>query len=154
MPIIGLNFKSIRANINEGKITKSINVNSSPVIEKLEKKEINLQGIKDVLSIKFKFTTSYEGEPKTEKKESSQSKIKIGEMVFEGEILYNSENIKEILKKWEKDKKIDDLMASEIFNAIFYRCLRNGIDLASELGLPPPIGFPKIQKKEQSEYIG
>ena len=86
MPIIGLNFRSIKANINKGKITKDVNVNSSPLIENLERKAINLPGMKDVLSIKFKFTTSYEP--------------KIGEMVFEGEVLYNSDDIKDILKKW------------------------------------------------------
>jgi hypothetical protein len=140
MPIIGMNFKSIKANINEGKITKNVNVNSSPVIEKMEKKEINMPGIKDVLSIKFKFTTNYEP--------------KIGEIMFEGEVLYNSEDMKEILKKWEKDKKIDDPLAMEVLNAIFRRCLTKGIDIASELGLPPPIRFPIVKPKEQSEYIG
>ena len=88
MPIIGLNFKSIKADLKEGKITGNVNVNSSPVIESLEKKSLDLPGIKDVISIKFKFNINYEP--------------KVGEIVFDGEVIYNSEDIKEILKKWEK----------------------------------------------------
>ena len=140
MPIIGLNLKSIKANISESKITKSVNVNSTPVIQKVEKKDTNLPGMKDVLSIEFKFTTSYEP--------------KIGELSFEGEVLYYSEDIKEVLKKWEKDKKMDDKLTLEILNAIFRRCLTKGIDLSAELGLPPPIRFPIVKPKDQNEYIG
>jgi len=140
MPIIGLNLKSIKANINENKIVKNVNVNSSPTIEKIEKKEIDLPGMKDVLSINFKFVTNYEP--------------KIGEIVFEGEVLYHSDDVKDILKKWEKNKRIEDPMALEVLNAIFQKCLTKAIDLASELRLPPPIRFPVVRPKEQSEYIG
>jgi len=140
MPIIGLNFRSIEANINENKVVENVNVNSSPTIEKIEKKEINLPGMKDVLSVNFKFVTNYEP--------------KIGEIVFKGEVLYHRDDMKDILKKWEKDKKIEDPMALEILNAIFRRCLTKAIDLASELRLPPPIRFPIVKPKEQNEYIG
>ena len=140
MPIIGLNLKSIKASINEGKSIKNVNINSSPIIEKIEKKNINLSGISEILSISFKFTTHYEP--------------KIGEIFFEGEVLYTSDKVKDILKKWERDKKMEDPMALEVLNAIFRRCLTKGIDLATELGLPPPIRFPVVKPTEQSEYIG
>ena len=45
-------------------------------------------------------------------------------------------------------------MALEVLNAIFRRCLTKGIDIAAELGLPPPIRFPVVKSKEQNEYIG
>ena len=140
MPIIGLNLKSIKASVNEVNSGKSVDIKSSPVIEKIEKKSINLPGVKEILYIGFKFTTHYEP--------------KVGEIFFEGDVLYSSEDIKDVLKKWEKDKKMDDKMALEVLNAIFRRCLTKGIDLAAELGLPAPIRFPVVKPKEQDEYIG
>ena len=149
MPIVGLNLKSIKANISERKIMGSVDVNSTPVIKKVEKKDTNMPGMKAIVSIDFSFSTKYDMEDK-----KSGKKVDIGEISFEGEVLYFSEDIREVLKKWEKDKKMDDKLTLEILNAIFRRCLTKGIDLSAELGLPPPIRFPIVKPKQQDEYIG
>ena len=141
MPIVGLNLKNVSANVEEKKVVEgNINVNSAPTIEGVEKKTVGLPGLKDVVSINFKFETIYEP--------------KIGEIVIKGEVLYYTEKEKEMVDKWKKEKKLDENVAAEVLNAIFRRCLTKAIDLSNELRLPPPIRFPIVKPKEQSEYIG
>ena len=81
MPVIGLQLKSVKASIDEKKIIEgNINVNSSPRIESVEKKDINVPGIKDVLSINFIFEVNYDP--------------KVGEIEMEGEVLYQTDKSK------------------------------------------------------------
>ena len=140
MPVIGLQLKSVKASIDEKKIIEgNINVNSSPRIESVEKKDINVPGIKDVLSINFIFEVNYDP--------------KVGEIEMEGEVLYQTDKSKDILAKWKKDRKLEDDMAVEVLNAIFRRCLVEALSLSNELRLPPPIRLPIVQKatEEKSE---
>ena len=149
MPIVGLNIKNLSASIEERKaIEGNINVNSSPIIIDVEKKSVGLQGVKDVISIEFKFEIEYNMEKKDKKKE------KIGDITIGGEVFYYTEKDKEMIEKWKKEKRLEDSIAAEILNAIFRRCLTVAIGLSNELKLPPPIKFPIVKSKEQSEYIG
>lgn len=135
MPIIGLNLKSVKAFIDERKqIDGEINVNSAPVVESIEKKDLERFGLKDVLVVNFTFSTMYEP--------------KIGEIHFDGEVLYTSDKHKEVLNRWKKDKRLDETVAAEILNAIFKKCLSKAVDIAQELRLPPPIQFPIVKIKD------
>jgi hypothetical protein len=145
MPIIGINFNSINANLYpDKKVEGNININSTPVIEKVEKKDIGMSSLKDVIAIKFRFDIIY----------NPEKGPKIGEINFQGEILYAGDNNKSIIEKWEKSKKLDDSIAVEVMNAIFRRCLTEGIAISDELRLPPPIRFPVVKPKEENEYTG
>jgi len=138
MPVIGLQLKSVKASIDEKKIIEgNINVNSSPRIESVEKKDINVPGIKDVLSINFIFEVNYDP--------------KVGEIEMEGEVLYQTDKSKDILAKWKKDRKLEDDMAVEVLNAIFRRCLVEALSLSNELRLPPPIRLPIVQKAAEED---
>ena len=149
MQIVGLNLRNVSASIEERKsIEGNINVNSSPVIVNVEKKSTGLQGLKDVISIEFRFEIKYSMETKDKKKE------KMGEMIIVGDVFYYTEKEKELIEKWKKEKKLEDSVAVEVLNAIFRRCLTVAIGLSNELKLPPPIKFPTVKSKEQSEYIG
>lgn len=132
MPIIGFNLKSIKA-VNEEKNTKGeVNINSTPTIKSVEKRDLDIT--KDVIAVQFDFKTVYEP--------------KIGEISFEGEILYKTDDVKKILKAWKDDKKLDDSVAVEILNNIFRRCLTKANTLSDDVRLPPPVQFPVIQKKK------
>ncbi|HLD49288.1 MAG TPA: hypothetical protein VJB11_02905 [archaeon] len=138
MSVIGLQLKSVKASIDEKKIIEgNINVNSSPRIESVEKKDINVPGIKDVLSINFIFEVNYDP--------------KVGEIEMEGEVLYQTDKSKDILAKWKKDRKLEDDMAVEVLNAIFRRCLVEALSLSNELRLPPPIRLPIVQKAAEED---
>jgi hypothetical protein len=132
MPIIGFNFKSIKAVNEEKSIKGEISINSTPSIKDVEKKDLDV--IKDVIAIQFEFKTLYEP--------------KMGEISFEGEILYKTDDIKKIMKTWKDDKKLDDVIAVEVLNTIFRRCLTKANALSDEVRLPPPIRFPVVQKEE------
>ena len=142
MPIIGISFRSIEADIDiEKKHKGDININSVPTIQKIEKHELGLANLKEALAIDFKFETKYEP--------------KIGNIAIEGRVLYQTNKIKECLEKWKKEKKLDEKLLIEILNAIFRKCLVKAVDLSNELGLPPPIRFPVVKPgKEQKDYIG
>ena len=158
MPIIGLNLKLIEANTEEKKTEKnigSININSSPTILNVEKRDIVIPKINDVLGIDFKFETLYfykKGEGQPSEKEIRENKF--AEISFSGEVLYQTDKSKEILHDWKKDRQLSESVTIEVFNAIFRKCLTKALDIANEFRLPPPLHFPVGKPKETSEYIG
>lgn len=141
MPAIGFNINAIDAKVDSTAERKgNVNVNSSPSITSIEKRDVDFPLAKDVVAINFKFETKYEP--------------KVGWITMEGEVLYTSDNPKEMIAKWKKEKKMEDSVAIEVLNTIFRRCLAKAIEIAAELRLPPPVSFPIVKLKDQEEYIG
>ncbi|MBI2233360.1 MAG: hypothetical protein HYU56_05575 [Candidatus Aenigmarchaeota archaeon] len=141
MPAIGFNINAIDAKVDPTTERKgNVNVNSSPSITSIEKRDVDFPLAKDVVAINFKFETKYEP--------------KVGWITMEGEVLYTSDNPKEMIAKWKKEKKMEDDVAIEVLNTIFRRCLAKAIEIAAELRLPPPVSFPIVKLKDQEEYIG
>ncbi len=136
MAILGISLKNIKGEINE-KVTPDgdINVSSTPTIESVSKKDLDLFSMKDVLAIEFRFKTAYEP--------------KIGEIVMEGEVLYQTDKTKDVINRWKKEKKMEEGLATEILNAIFRKCLTQAIAVAHELRLPPPIVFPVVRAQKE-----
>jgi hypothetical protein len=130
MGIVGFNFRSINAHASDRKTDEKISVNSTPSIEDITEKELNVPGLKDVLSIEFSFLTSYEPE--------------IGGIKITGEVLYQTEDTKKILDMWA-EKKLESKMAVEVLNTIFKKSLTKAITLADELRLPQPLTFPIVK---------
>ncbi len=130
MSVIGFNFTSMSANVDEKNMKGDININSLPTIESVEKHDLSSIGINEAINVKFKFVTSYEP--------------KIGEIEFKGDILYHVEDSKKILKQWKDGNKMEDKMALDILNTIFRRCLSKAVEMADTLKLPPPIRFPVV----------
>lgn len=136
MSVIGFNINSINAKLGENADRKGdISVNSAPAIIDIEKRDMGLPWIGEVLAIGFRFETKYDP--------------KIGEIAMEGEVLYHSTDQKDILARWKKEKKLDDKMAVEVLNAIFRHCLIRALDVSNELRLPPPISFPVVKPKDK-----
>ncbi|MBI4018397.1 MAG: hypothetical protein HY368_02210 [Candidatus Aenigmarchaeota archaeon] len=142
MPIIGLNLTSINAEVNEKAARGgNININSTPRIIDIDRKDLNVAGIKDILAVEFSFETKYDPD--------------VGKITFTGEVLYQAEETKNVLNKWKKEKKLDDELTVEILNAVFRKCLAEGVSIANELRLPPPVSFPVVKTKEEGEgYVG
>ncbi len=139
MPVVGFNFKSIKAEIKKVPTGKEkIEISSSPMIKNVEKKKIDVLG-KEVALIEFEFKTTYEPG--------------IGQIVLKGEILYQTDNVGKFVKEWKEKKKLSADFAIPVLNAVFRRCLKRAIDLADDLQLPPPIRFPVVRAKEESKYI-
>ena len=124
MPAIGFNINAIDAKVDPTTERRgNVNVTSSPSITSIEKRDVDFPMAKDVVAINFKFETKYEP--------------KVGWITMEGEVLYTSDNPKEMIAKWKKEKKMEDDVAIEVLNTIFRRCLAKAIEIAAELRLPP-----------------
>ena len=142
MAIIGYSIKSVIAE-RKGNVSQQLNINSTPKITSVDKKEVNLGGKKEVLNIGFEFVTEY--------------KPDVGRIKIVGELFYTGKNDKGVLKEWEKNKKLPIDVDAEVKNFLFRKCLTIGINLSEQLQLPPPLMFPIVVPKKEEEskkYIG
>ncbi len=134
MPIVGLSFNSVEAKRDrEQKIRAEIKVNSVPRINDMKEVTISTLGNKKVLSLLFEFVTNYDP--------------RVGEIKIGGELLYLTENNKELLNRWKKERKLPEKPSLEILNYLFRRCLIKVSNIAEDLQLPPPLPMPTIKPK-------
>lgn len=134
MGILSFRLTNIEGSIGEVS-TGELKISSSlPKIKNIAEKEIGIAGnMTKVLAIKFEYKTKYE---------PTNAKINIG-----GELLYNDKNQKEILTKWEKEKKLDEKISLYVINYIFRKCLVQSVKIADDLQLPSPLKMPELVKK-------
>ena len=85
---------------------------------------------KDVAQIEFEYVASYGG---------------IGIIRFEGELIYEGEDVEEIAERWRNKKNMPDEVASQVHTAIMHYCVPEAVAIARELRLPPPIPLPQIR---------
>lgn len=135
MGILSFRVKKIEGDIGE-QIRGELKVSSSlPKIKNIIEREVGFGGNKTkVLAIDFEYKTKYD---------PINAKINIS-----GEILYTDEKQKEILRKWEKENKIDEKIGLPLLNYIFKRCAVQSIKIADDLQLPAPVRLPEFVKKE------
>lgn len=144
MPIVGFHIKKIsaqRKNIRRGRI----DINSTPKITSVKRSKVGLAKKEDSLNIEFEFVTEY--------------KPNVGSIKFTGNVMYLGKDWKEGLKSWNDNKKLTKNIEIEVKNFLFRKCLSIGINLSEEMGLPPPLFFPRIMAKKKEEekdlrYIG
>ncbi len=136
MPVIGFNLNEFHAKVNEKIPTKDkIDINSTPKIVNIEKATLDLGSLKEVLSVDFSFEVKYEPD--------------VGQISMAGTILYQTDDIKDVLAKWKKDKQAEGKLASDVLNAVLRNCLTKALDISLELRLPPPVQFPVVKPKEE-----
>lgn len=135
MGILSFRIKKIEGDVGE-QVRGELKVSSSlPKIKSIAEKEVGVGGNKTkVLAIDFEYKTKYD---------PINAKINIF-----GEILFNHPEQKEILKKWEKEKKVDEKVGLPLLNYIFKRCAVQSIKIADDLQLPAPVRLPEFVKKE------
>jgi len=139
MGVIGFNFRSIEARTEDKKIEGNVDVNSTPTIENVTKKDISIEGMKDVLSFEFSFRTKYNPD--------------IGEINITGEVLYKTDDAKKILAMW-KEKKMNAKITADVLNVVFRKCLTKAIAIADELRLPVPLNFPVVTQEKNKTAQG
>jgi len=139
--IVGFSIKSIlaeRKNIPRGRI----DIKSIPKIISVSKSKKGFLKKDKPLNVEFEFLTRYEPD--------------IGEIKIIGNVFYVGKKIKEIMKMWEKQKKLPKEVDMEIKNFLFRKCLSIGLNLSENMQLPPPLIFPRVvpKKKADLRYIG
>jgi len=121
-----------------------INIESVPKIKSIKQVK-NPVTNKKVLEVSFEFITSY--------------KPKIGQIKFQGVVVYSGDKLSQAEKSWKKNKKLPKEIDAEIKNFLFRKCLGLEISISENMQLPPPLMFPRISnqqktKKPDLSYIG
>ncbi|MFP4111374.1 MAG: hypothetical protein ACLFPQ_02695 [Candidatus Woesearchaeota archaeon] len=142
MTIVGTNFTKInveRKNAIKGKINISNNVS----IKSVEEANFSL-GTSEQKGARFvfEFTSKYEPE--------------LGEIYLSGDVLFvaTESEIKAIIEKWNKEKKIDQKVMSGILNGILNKCNVQALILSQTMNLPSPIPLPKVSNQTQQGNSG
>jgi hypothetical protein len=133
MAIVGFNFTKILVEKKSG-IKGKVDIKNNVSVKNVESTDLPLGTAKSkALKFSFEFISEY-----------SPS---IGQILFNGELLYMSEPSmqEEILKNWKKSKEIPKATMSEILNTILMRCNVQALVLSRDVNLPPPIPMPKVQ---------
>jgi hypothetical protein len=144
MAIVGFEFTKIdvsKKDTAKGKINISNNIS----IEDIQKSDLSIgQTTQNALKFSFNYTSKYE---------PGFAKIELG-----GSVLYmtDEKNAKEIVERWQKEKKINKEIAEQIINTVLTKCNIQSIILSNTVNLPPPVPMPKVnvggveQKKEET----
>lgn len=134
MQIIGFNFTKISAE-RKGSPQGKLNIKMGINFSKIEKEKALSLG-QEVLRTEFEFNISYE---------------KVSNFDFKGAIYITStpEKLKEIIKKWEKEKKIPEDIKVPLYNFVLTKCNVKALQFEEEFNLPPHIPLPKIAKTSE-----
>ncbi len=147
MPIIGLNFDKIEVERKKG-IQQNMEIKPNIDISDISDEKLPIANANEVLRVSFKYGVNYEPG--------------IGHISFTGHalLLEDPKIIKEIMKKWGKEKKlsiIPEKILEQLFNGILARCNIRALSLSQEVNLPPHIPMPQLMKTEKikdKNYIG
>ena len=126
-----------------------INAEKFEIKEKVEKLDINTSlNIKDISEVKAKKDRKTERLLKVDFEFLVNYEPKISEIRIEGYVIYDGENLDEILEKWKKDKKIEDKnFEVEVKNFILRRGIILSTFLSEYLAIHPPLPLPQIVPK-------
>jgi len=136
MVIIGFSFTKMNVE-RKAPISGKISISNNVSIKKVEEHKLALgAGKESALRFTFEFTSSY--------------KPDIGGIALLGEVIWMAQEkqVKDIIKGWNKDKKIPKEIMSNILNNVLVKCNIQALILSQYMNLPPPIPLPKVQTKE------
>lgn len=136
MTIIGINFTKMLVERKSGAKGK-INISNNVSIKSVEEVSLNFGNDKQK-SLKFIFAFASKYDPE------------VGIINLDGEVIYLLEKSKaeEIVKSWEKDKKIENDLMTVLLNNILNKCNIEALLLSKEMGLPAPIPLPKVNPQQ------
>ncbi|MCX8174604.1 MAG: hypothetical protein N3E51_00150 [Candidatus Micrarchaeota archaeon] len=122
--ITGIKIQSAEAKHEKDEEVSGLNINIS--IESVSSKG-------GETTIAFKYVASYlEG----------VGELKMGGLITAKE---DAKLTREIVERWEKEKRLPDDFAEIVLNAINYACGTNGVLVARAVNLSPPIVPPRIE---------
>ncbi len=139
--IVGINFTKLVAD-RLGETAGRIDINNNIRITNInEAKLVTAKGDK-ALEIEFEFTSKYEPN--------------LAQIIIVGKAVYvnKEKEAKEILKGWEKDKKVPEKYLEEILSGLLMRANVEAVLLSKEINIPPPIPMPRIGKRSTNKVSG
>ena len=141
MAVVSLVFDDIEVHKDKleavGKVENNITI-KDVYEEKIEKDKF--------VSFVFEFVSNY----------YSKDGDKIANIVVGGRAIYKEKDkvMKDILKTWEKEKKIKPEVMTEVTNVILVKAQMEAIVIAKEVNLPSPIPLPRINANPAPREVG
>ncbi|MBT3720920.1 hypothetical protein HN789_07540 [archaeon] len=135
MALVGFHFKKITAE-KKKPATGKISVNNNVVISKLQEAKLNMGVSKQAgIEFSFEFTVKYTPD--------------IGSITLEGAVVYMGpeDKVKEILDKWQKEKKLTPDVVEQVYNHILHKCNVQSLILGRDMQLPAHIQLPRVSGK-------
>lgn len=138
MTIVGFTFTKMSVQKSEEPGSSKISVNHNVAFKDIELVPLSLGKEKqEAAKVSFDFTVKYEPN--------------VGDIALSGYLVYLADEkyLKDMEKKWKKDKKVDKEVYSVLLNNVLQKCNVQAILLSKEISLPPPIPLhprPKAKK--------
>ncbi len=145
MRVIGFNFTKISA--EKLPDFKRCSINTNIEFTNLEKEKVEILKDQEAVKLSFRFSVNYEEEK--EKKEENNKKL--GEVSFEGIIVFSvtKEESKQLQKSWKK-KQISPSIQIPIYNFILTKCSPKAVSLEDDLSLPIHLPVPQLKPKQDN----
>ncbi len=134
-----INFKLDKIIATKQKLPKG-NIEASNNVKVIDVEKESVASLSDQKAVTFKFMYGVTYKPN------------IASIELDGNVVYMSDDatVKGILDNWKKNKKIEQGIAAQVFNAILSRCNIKALKLEEELELPFHIPVPRVRTKEQT----
>ena len=132
MTIVKINLHKVNADRNLEAKGGQIKINNNVAIKNVEEMAFSVEGKKG-LKFNFAFNCNYEPD--------------LGKIEVEGQVLFVDEEkkIQEILKSWNKDKRVPMDVMEQVVNAALHKGNIQAIKISEEVNLPSPLPLPKVQ---------
>jgi len=132
MTIVKINLHKVNADRNLDAKGGQIKINNNVAIKNVEEMAFSVEGKKG-LKFNFAFNCNYEPD--------------LGKIEVEGQVLFVDEEkkIQEILKSWNKDKRVPMDVMEQVVNAALHKGNIQAIKISEEVNLPSPLPLPKVQ---------
>ena len=138
MPIVAYYIDGMNAK-RSTQPTGRVDIKSGSKILSIGETKTGMKNKFEALAIDFEFKTIYEPG--------------VGEITFNGRLVYVGDDVKEGLKLWEKKKDVPEKIGIEVKNFLFRKCLGLGITISENMNLPPPVFFPIVTQKPKGNEI-
>ncbi len=141
MPVVSVVFDDIE--VHKEKLEPVGKVENNITIKDVSEEKIDKDKF---VNFVFEFTSNY----------YSKEGDRIANIVIGGRALFRDKDkvMKDILKTWEKEKKIKPEVMTEVTNVILVRAQMEAIVIAKEVNLPSPIPLPRISAKPAPREVG
>jgi len=147
MPVVGFNLE--KAAVEKKKpLQKGMQARHNITIVSVKPEDIVIGENSKKPGLRFSFEYEVDYQPE------------IGRIDIAGHILYldDEKTIKNIMKQWDKEKKMTPELTSKILNTAIIKCTIKALNLSQDVNLPPHLPIPTISpapitSKEQ-DYIG
>ena len=132
MTIVKINLHKVNADRNLEAKGGQVKINNNVSIKNVEEMAFSVEGKKG-LKFNFAFNCNYEPD--------------LGKIEVEGQVLFVDEEkkIQEILKSWNKDKRVPMDVMEQVVNAALHKGNIQAIKISEEVNLPSPLPLPKVQ---------